>query len=311
MKYCTKLFEELNFEPASLQPCCNVRGIRTPNFPYSGGPIDMPAYVEHIQKISDELQSGGALCRGCPDLRTASGFAEFALSFKALSVNMHRFFCNCKCVYCSLWNTPGRKIPYSVLPGLQSLHAGGFLDEHCAISWGGGEPGILPEFEDAVHWAMQNFYWQYVHTNAIKFSPAITDLLTVGLGHINVSLDSGSPGTYRLVKGVDAWAKVAENLKNYAKYGNPEHITLKYIVFEANNRIGEIEKFLLFCGDLGVKTINFSLNFNETNEGAVSEKTILGAAYLKKRAKELGFDAAPFYLDQIWKDKIAAMEAAL
>lgn len=311
MKYCTKLFEEINFEPASLQPCCNVRNIKIPTFPYNGGPVDMQAYTLHIQKACDELQGDGPLCKSCPELHSTRGIAECDMRFKAVTINMHRFFCNCKCTYCSLWQNPEKGIPYSVLPGLRSLHDGGFLDKYCAISWGGGEPSILPEFEETVKWGAENLYWQYIHTNAIKFSSAMAALLNFGLGHINVSLDSGSPEVYRQVKGVNAWQKVIDNLRQYCKHGKPENITLKYIVFDANNKIGEIEKFLMLCGELGIKKINYSLNFIETNSGKVSDKTIVAAAYLKKRAADLGINQVPFYLDQPWLSKIDKMASTL
>lgn len=312
MKYCTKLFEEINFEPSSLQPCCNIRKMKIPTFPYHGGPVDMTAYVDHLQKICDELQKREtALCKGCPELHTQKGIIERDVQFKAVTINMHRFFCNCKCNYCSLWKHSEKGIPYSILPGLRSLHEGGFLDKYCAISWGGGEPSILPEFNETVMWAADNLYWQYIHTNAIKFSSAIAALLNMGLGHINVSLDSGSATQYKMVKGVDAWDKVINNLRQYSKLGKPGSMTLKYIVFSDNNRIGEIEKFLLLCNELKVNEINYSLNFNETNAERVDEKTILGAAFLKKRAQELGINPVPFYLDKHWLTRIDEVSSQL
>lgn len=69
------------------------------------------------------------------------------------------------------------------------------------FSWGGGEPSILKGFEEASLWVTERRYWQNVHTNALRFSPAIAFLPQAQRGEINISLDSGTAETSQKVKG--------------------------------------------------------------------------------------------------------------
>lgn len=304
MKYCEKLFSELNLEPDRLSPCCNTKALRIPAFPYSGGPIDMRAYGAHIQKTVNEIQGGSQVCDRCPELLTKDGSLTATLVFRAVSINMHRFFCNCRCEYCNLWQQGHKGYGYDPLPALQSLKEQNALRPECFISWGGGEPSILPTFEQASSWALENGYFQYVHTNALRYSPALANVLGEKRGRINVSLDSGTAETYRRVKGIDGFTQVIGNLGKYAAKGGANVLNLKYIIYEANNSFDEIARFLELAKELGAGDVEFSFNFLETNAGKVSEQTIGAAAFFVQRAQSLGLKWAPFFVDPVWLGKI-------
>ncbi len=300
MRFCKQLINDINFEPRGIQPCCNTRALRVPSMPYDGGPLDVAAYQNHISEIIQGLQTDSPWCRGCPELEvidigSANG-VRLDMKFKSVSINMHRHICNCKCVYCDLWGKSSSC--YQVLPGIQSLHEQGILDPACFISWGGGEPSILGEFEEASDWISRQGYFQYIHTNALIFSPCIERLLRNGAGAINVSLDSGSPEVYFTVKGVDRFGKVVANLEKYAAAANSlKQIHMKYIVFEKNNSTEEIQHFLDLCKRLGVSTVQVSLNFVEVNADAVSRESYVGAKFLLERAEQMGLKPNPFFLD--------------
>ena len=231
MKICPLLFGDLNLEPAALQPCCDVHGGEVPAFPFSGGELDLRAYAAHIGRCMARLQQDGdQLCRGCQKLVELpdGSLSELKLEFKSVSINVHRYLCNCKCVYCDLWKHRERGVGYPVLPVLESLSAQHALASDCFISWGGGEPSIFKDFEKASLWAANQGYWQHVHTNALRFSPAIAHLLRERKGEINISLDSGSPEIYQKVKGVDGFSAVWKNLGRYvAEAPDGQKITLK------------------------------------------------------------------------------------
>lgn len=311
MKYCPKLFNEINFEAESLSPCCNTHGLQIPSFPYHGGPVDMAAYARYIQQVAEQLQTDGPICKGCPELRDSRKPVVGELRFDAVSINMHRFFCNCRCVYCSLWDKKDKKPPYEVLTPLQGLYDGGFLSENCVIIWGGGEPTILPEFNKATEWAASKKFYQIVHSNAIRFSEPLAALLRDNLGLVNVSLDSGSPATYAQVKGVDKFRQVSENVERYCAEGSPANVQLKYIIFEPSNKISEIDAFLGFCARLGVKNVQFSFDFRDVNANRLSQKSLLGAAFMRKKGAALGLDIDAFCVDAPVMAKIEALQAQL
>lgn len=312
MNICPLLFRDLNLEPAALQPCCDVYGCEVPSFPFSGGKVDMRAYAAHIENSYRRLQhKEDPLCRGCQKLISLPDGAlqELELQFKTVSINSHRYLCNCKCVYCELWKQREKGLGYPVLPVLESLAGQQALAPDCFISWGGGEPSILKDFEEASHWVREKGYLQNIHTNALRFSPAIVSLLREGRGKINISLDSGSPEVYQKVKGVDGFAAVLKNLERYAAAAeDTQNIDLKYIIFEDNNSIPEITRFFELCTALGIKKVAFSLDFREVNGKGPSQKTLLAAAFFTSRAAALGLACRPFFIPPQYQTAIARLE---
>lgn len=310
MKYCSKLFNDINFEPRALAPCCQTGSNPIPLFPYEGGAIDLDAYAEHVAKTFEQIQNGGEACKNCPELREVKYIPQMSGKFSAISINMHRYFCNCKCVYCNYWKHPERGKGYNVLPGLVSLKDGGALASGAFVSWGGGEPGILLEFDEAAKWLTQIGTFQYVHTNALRYSPAIAEILSQGKGKINVSLDSGDPGTYQNVKGLNGYAQVTSNIMRYAEAG-ADNVELKYILFEENNNKEDIKRFIDFARSTGIKNIQFSFDFHEINSGGPSAKTLLAAAYMIVLSARNNLQLTPFFVSDAIMEKIRALVDAL
>lgn len=297
MKYCRKLFKELNFEPNYISPCCDTQKIKIPSVPYAGGEIDLEAYSNAVSEAFNQIQSNGSLCRGCREIREIDALPAMNGKFANISINMHRYFCNCKCEYCDLWSRKNKGKFYEVLPGLKSLKRQNALEEDAKISWGGGEPSILPEFDEAAKWLCDNNYYQYIHTSAIKFSPSIDEILKSDKGKINVSLDCGGPSVYRSVKGVDKFDAAVGNIKQYAS-ANPANVELKYIIYEKNNDISEIRKFVTLAKEIGVKNLQFSFDFREQNAGRISQKSLIAAAFLIIMASAENINFWPFFVDE-------------
>lgn len=305
MKYCNKLFKEINFEPQAIAPCCNTQAITVPSMSYAGGPVDLQKYAERMSEAFTQMQAGGKICRDCMHIEEKETIPQSNGQFSAVSLNMHRYLCNCRCEYCDLWNVKSEKKVYDILPALKSLQEQGALQKNCLISWGGGESSIYSGFEAAANWALENGYFQNIHSNAIRFSPNIAAILEAKKGRINVSLDSGSPETYQLIKGVDCYAKVTENLRHYATL-NPDAIELKYIIYEKNNEPAEIDKFLNFAKENGIKNIQVSFNFLEQNVGKVSQKSLLSAALMTVKAINSDINIVPFFIHPDLLAKIRA-----
>ena len=309
MLFCSKLVRELVFEERALQPCCNTHGITVPSFAFDGAEVDMEAYTNHIAAVAQEIQRQNPnVCAGCPDLvHLSHSLCVPELRFAALSLNHHRHVCNCRCVYCDLWKPGQHPRPFAILPAIQSLHAQGALEKDCVVSWGGGEPTLLRDFESTGRWLRDHGYFQYVHTNALRHSPWIDELLASNGGRINVSLDSGNAAAYARVKGGDWWDDVMASVEKYfAAAITPEHIDIKYIIFEKNNKIADVEQFFQVCGRLGAKITQLSFNFLEVNAGTVSEHSIAAAAYFIHRAQELAIGCELFFVDAPLRSRIDA-----
>ena len=120
-------------------------------------------------------------------------------------------------------------------------------------------------------------------------------MIKKNLGSINISLDSASPEVYKKVKGVDCYQRVINNLEKYCSI-NPSNINLKYIIFDANNDISEIKKFLFLAKKLNVERVEFSFDFREVNSHTVSQKSKTAAAFFAFLAESLRIDYNPFFI---------------
>lgn len=294
MKFCNFLIRDINFEPESIQPCCNVYGITVPQFPFSGGPFDIQAYSEFILKTFRKINNDDIVCKGCTNLHDidANSFDSY-IQFATISLNMHRFLCNCKCVYCDFWKKV--KPSYPILPSLKTIAEQNLFDKKGYVSWGGGEPSIQPDFEEASLWIEEQGWKQYIHTNAIKYSESISRILKNKNSAINISLDSSSEEIYKAVKGVNCFKKVVDNLKRYST-AEPDRIILKYIIFDLNNSIHEINNFLNLAKDLGIKNVQFSFDFRDVNQNKISKKSKIAASFFISKSESLGLKAAPFFV---------------
>ena len=303
MRFCSCLTDDINFEPASIQPCCNTRELgAVPSLPFTGGPVDMRAYTEHICASINALQDGGPLCAGCPNLRVLGPdkaeivFRE-GIRFRTVSMNQHRHLCDCRCVYCTLWQNPSTE-SYAILPALESLWRQQALRENCFFSWGGGEPGMLRDFEGASRWILVNGFQQYVHTNALRYSPAIAEILAGGKGGVNVSLDSVNPETYKAVKGVDGFARATGNLCRYIEAAAVrDAVHVKYVIFALNNQLDAIGAFFDLCRDMGVTHVQFSFDFKEVNSGKLSNASLGAALLFIQKAVQMNMRCTPFFVD--------------
>lgn len=307
MKFCKRLTTEINFDPKYINPCCT--GVNIPSLPFSGGSINLDEYIKFISYVISQLQVNDSnVCKGCKDLKEISEpIDNQSILFSQIKINMHRNICNCKCVYCPFWNTKTPQKPYNILPSIKNMHLKGVIANNCIITWGGGESTILREFEDASEWIYNNGYSQYIHTNAIKYSPNISKFLKNKKAWLNLSLDSSSRSTYKMVKGVDKFQNVIENVKKYCDEGNPERIILKYIVCNKNNKIDEIDNFLDFCKSHNIVNVQVSLDGFEISNNTISPKTVLAASYFIKKAKILGLKNEIFLVNDGFANYISEL----
>lgn len=309
MLYCSKLAHEINFEPDAALPCCDIQRTTVPRFPYSGGAFDLDAYRAFAAKSSALLREG-KVCAGCDELLDVpdNSLPLEMGRISAVSLNHNRFVCNCRCVYCGCWKQP--KVPaYSILPAVKRLlHSGAVSPEETIFVWGGGEPSVLGEFEETASLLSGQGYRQRIHTNAIRHSPAMETLLRLGRGQVNSSLDAGCAATFKAIKGVDRWDKVLDTLRRYVAAAKAAPlVSLKYIIFEANNATAEISRFFEVCGDLGVNHVIWSFDFNESNAGKITEKSVVAAAWFVHRAALAGMLCEPFFVTADLLARVAAM----
>lgn len=312
MYYCSLFFDGLNFEPDGISPCCSTNGEAIPLFRFAGGAFPLTEYQTHIFRALKHLQSESRIfCRKCSrnKLQKIQGNVlevEAPFIFKTILLNQHRFFCNAKCIYCGHWKEPRRSYP--ILETLKSLFKLKALSKACHINWGGGEPSILPEFDEVSAWLQQKGYSQSIHTNAIRFSPAIASMLARGRGSVQVSLDCATPGTFYAVKGVNKFDQTIETLKKYTRNAaRKDSVIVKYVILPANCSTIEFLSFFELCLNMGITKVQYSFDFTKSIAEIPANVVSSAAKFvtLAKRFPTIG--CSPFFVPRQALKKIDAV----
>lgn len=229
-----------------------------------------------------------------------------AFSFKTVTMSPHHHHCNCKCVYCGLWQVKDKVEPYSMIEPVKSLFEQGVIDKKAIFCWGGGESSILKGFEETSRWISEKGYFQAVNTNALKYSSAMGRFLNIGMGSVNISLDSPNAEVYRKVKGVAGFEAVVTNIKKYLSDSciPQKQVFIKYIIFEQNNSLQNIKDFFKLMVRLGVRHVEFSFDFHEVQKNAVSTQSIEAAVYFLFWAQMYKMECVPFFVHPDLMEKI-------
>ena len=165
-----------------------------------------------------------------------------------------------------------------------------------AIGFGGGEPTILPEFDKLIDLFLQNgFDNMRVPSSGIKYSKMIEKGISTGQLTVVVSIDSSCRETYKQVKQIDAFNKVCDNLKKYAKAKTNTHfgVISKFIIIPfMNDTETEIDNWLQFNKDNNIEVIVIDIENSWLNRYRESEpdKRIMDLVrYAVEKARKMQF----------------------
>lgn len=245
-------------------------------------------------------------CLKCDKYQTANHNLSMLISYVNLS--MYPSPCQCRCCYCEdnkKWDdTPEVHSAYEKL--FDMLRFGkqtGMIASNAIWQVSPGEITIHPyrkEIMELVKGQRANFY-----TNAFIYDESIAENLHSNPGSaINLSIDCGTPSTWKKVKGFDNFDEVTSNLVKYYKAcSGARQITLKYIILPDINDIYEDFIALIeIMKILNVRHLSISRDgrkkYNYSNEYHV--KMIGGAAYLAAICfkNHISFDLFPYTVDE-------------
>lgn len=233
-------------------------------------------------------------CVGCPFLKEDKWDSDNYINNLYIS---HWTNCNSKCVYCyATHHKDDFKVPkfYNVMPYVKEMYERGILRTGGTISFGGGEPTLLDEFEDLVTYFLDNYFWGLrVHTSGIKYSPALSRAINEIRGYVVVSVDAGSKEIYEKIKQVPCYDEVRETIRKYAlqtTFLGRYLVSAKYIIIPGvNDSIEEIEKWMMANYNAGLYTtvLDIEENWYLSNKGNIPKHIFNLVKYAKKRAKQL------------------------
>lgn len=204
-----------------------------------------------------------------------------------VNLSMYPAPCQCKCCYCGgkKWDDSQKvKDAYERLFELLELaDSNGIIDPEAVWQISTGEITIHPYKDrilDFVKGKVTNFY-----TNAFIYDEKISQNLHDNPNSfINLSIDSGTPETWRKVKGFDNFDKVTDNLvKYYVNSARPGQITLKYIILPGiNDNYEDFESVVEIMKVLGTNHLSISRDVTKkyNHNDPDHEKLLVAAAYL-------------------------------
>ena len=192
------------------------------------------------------------LCEGCYNLREDNWDDEDYISF----INFdHWSQCNSNCIYCGVQkNKP--KTKNNTLKAIKELIKSGKFKNNGEITFQGGEPTILKEFEDLVK--------IFINTKE----------------------------TYKKVKRVDKSNKVWDNIKHYRKGLNEDYASLvkvKYIIIPGiNDNLEEINLFMETLKKLDIRSVIVDIEYTYANVNAnrISPHIYMLMDYIENYAKQ-------------------------
>ncbi|MFZ5569099.1 MAG: radical SAM protein [Thermodesulfobacteriota bacterium] len=291
----------LAFAPRSAHACCVVHHETCGwplLFPYDGGPFDVGRFQQAKRALREALAAGKAeQCRECP-LLTIRPADETSPEFTLRKINLSHFTrCNLRCAYCYLqkeriaaaWWNDDRDIqfghhPLDLGPVFRQFMESGFLSRQAEIFWGGGEPTLMPGFEDLLLMLLEYGPWVTLTTNATIFNRTMAEASQPNLTII-CSVDAGSRETYRHLKQSDRYEAVWENLAGYAEHGKT--LVTKYILLPENTIPSDIVTFLERSGRLGVHHVVFDVDAFQPQLTGEMESCLTLA---RRHARELGLE---------------------
>lgn len=271
MRYtsCIHLEHGITFFSNSVQICCisshcgggNIIEINN----YKGELIDWDDFFTKRNQLREGARNGHApqKCEGCYYLKEQDWNTDNYIDEVLIG---HFTHCNCNCIYC--YTEKDKKFfnankTYNIYPVIKDMIAKGVLSKNATITFGGGEPTILQEFEELVHLLLDyDVYNIRIHSDGIKYSPAIEKGLKLGKITLITSVDSSSKKVYEEIKQVPCFNKVWKNLEQYAKAKNGL-IRTKYVLIPGvNDSLTEVKNWLQKTYEVGIRHIAFDIEDN-------------------------------------------------
>ena len=271
MKYisCIHLEHGITFFSNSVQICCisshpgggNIIEINN----YKGEIINWDELFKKRNVMREKIREGNIpeKCSGCYYLKESDWNTDNYIDDVLIG---HFTHCNCNCIYCytdkdkKFFNT---NKTYNIYPVIKDMIEKGVLSKNATITFGGGEPTILDEFEELVYLLLDyDVYNIRIHSDGIKYSPAIEKGLKLGKITLITSVDSSSAKVYEKIKRVSCFDNVWKNLKKYAKTKNGL-IRTKYVLMPGvNDNLHEIKNWMKMTYEAGIRNIAFDIEDN-------------------------------------------------
>ncbi|MCL1999475.1 MAG: radical SAM protein [Turicibacter sp.] len=175
-------------------------------------------------------------CQNCSDIFESYMAIDETQNIETLGFDTG-FICNYNCCYCSAYRLQSTEQRLNqtnrMLDFAKYLYQNGIIGQNTDISIANGELSINPLLTEILDTFRQSNLTLF--TNGQLYSKEIEEILKLGKSTINISLDAGTPQTFKAIKNKNGTADfdiVCQNIRRYAKYAP---IELKYILMIGKN----------------------------------------------------------------------------
>lgn len=304
---CHWIQHGLSFENDHIEMCClcchKGGGRLYIKDEYKGKGLKWDDIFKLKEKFIEENKNGiiDPRCEGCFNL-VHKEWDDNKKYINYIHFN-HWTHCNSDCIYCyTSWDKKNyqKKPHYKVMPMLKELFKKKLFHPDGEVTFAGGEPTILNEFDDIINILLKNGVNRItVHSSGIKLSKAIEKGIKEGKLSVCLSADAGSTETFYKVKRVNKFDKFWQNVEKYAKSQPDENKTLvetKFIIIPGiNDNKEEIEKWFSLNMAYGIKSIVVDIENDYCRDLRAKEEDkptylVELCNYIVQRAKELDFN---------------------
>jgi len=170
--------------------------------------------------------------------------------------------CNSKCIMCNRSYSRQDEDSFTGILQRGTLEkCQNFLRACERVSLGGfGEPFLHPEYIDIARYIKKYGPYVYCFTNgSLLDEKKCSELISISYDEICVSLGGGCPETHHLIRGVDNFDSVVENLRRLKEMKKLKGVDKPYVSFNIvamNTVLKEMDKIVDLAVDLGVRSIS-------------------------------------------------------
>ncbi len=292
-KSCHLLEHGISIEKYEIKNCCLAKPTNdlTPVVleNYDPANLDWEKLVENKKQQRKAQQiSQIEECKGCYVSEDEDWDDDDYISY--INFN-HWMKCNSNCIYCYTQYT-NDKSSNNIYPAILDLINKNLFRNTGEITFQGGEPTVLEEFNDLVNLFLDQRAKIRVHSSGILYSKAIERGLKEGLLTVVISPDSGDKETYEKVKRVPCFEKVWENVKKYSQNideNNKHLIKVKYILIPGiNDSLKSINNWFRKVKESNINQVILDIEFlYQKNNLIMPNYMYLLIDYIKQKAKKL------------------------
>ena len=194
----------------------------------------------------------------------------------------HFSTCNLRCSYCD-YTKRNLFVPAqynNIIEYIDEYRKKGKIIPEAWIDYNGGEPTLLPNFEEILNYLIDNNIGNIgFYTNAVKFSEVVYNALKENKIRLMTSIDAGTAATFKKIKGADLFNKVVGNIKKYQSSGT-NRILIKYVICEENMNDDDLYGFVKLIEEIKPGDVAFMPDFPYGDKQIPDEMIQFGAKLL-------------------------------